>query len=234
MTGGDDVVLAEQLAYYRARAGEYDEVYEQREDLRALLSAAGDLPVTGDVLELACGTGQWTRVLAPRARSLTAVDAVDEALEVARSRTPPGVRFVRADVFGWRPPRRYDTVFFAFWLSHVPPARFAAFWRTVADALAPGGQAVFVDNGPGEAAAEDRLPGRDVPVVRRRLNDGSRYRVVKVFHDPGTLTADLAALGWSARIRPLGGAFIAGVARPPAGAGPGGRSGVPGDVTPSG
>jgi hypothetical protein len=28
----------------------------------------------------------------------------------------------------WRPDRRYDVVFFGFWLSHVPLERFAAFW----------------------------------------------------------------------------------------------------------
>jgi hypothetical protein len=27
------------------------------------------------------------------------------------------VEFIEADVFAWQPPRRYDTVFFAFWLT---------------------------------------------------------------------------------------------------------------------
>ncbi|MFE1930898.1 hypothetical protein ACFW95_11075 [Streptomyces sp. NPDC059474] len=49
----------------------------------------------------------------------------------------------------------------------------------------------------------------------RRLDDGSQYRIVKVFHDPASLTADLAALGWSAHIRLVAGKFI-GVAEPPA------------------
>lgn len=110
-----DDLLAEQIAYYRARAGEYDRVYAEREDLRGLLAAADDLPIVGDVLELACGTGQWTQALAGRARSVTAVDSAPEVLSIARERTAsPKVRFVRADVFTWQPPRRYDTVFFAF------------------------------------------------------------------------------------------------------------------------
>jgi hypothetical protein len=33
------------------------------------------------------------------------------------------VEFIEADVFAWEPPRRYDTVLFAFWLTHVPPTR---------------------------------------------------------------------------------------------------------------
>ena len=30
------------------------------------------------------------------------------------------VELVQADVLAWRPPRRFDTLFFAFWLTHVP------------------------------------------------------------------------------------------------------------------
>ncbi|GAB2595793.1 hypothetical protein GCM10027168_30570 [Streptomyces capparidis] len=223
MDSDDDVLLAEQMAYYRAAAAEYDRPYAEREDLRELLAAADGLPITGDVLELACGTGQWTPVLAGRARSVTAVDASAEVLAIARPRSAasPHVRFLQADLFEWQPPRRYDTVFFAFWLSHVPPARLPGFWRTVAAALAPGGRAVFVDDGPAGAAREDVLADQPVPAVRRRLDDGSRYRVVKVFHDARTLTDDLTALGWSVRVRPAAGNFIVGVAEPPPAAGHG-------------
>ncbi|WP_253209578.1 hypothetical protein [Streptomyces niphimycinicus] len=105
-------------------------------------------------------------------------------------------------------------MFFAFWLSHVPPARLPGFWNTAASALAPGGKAVFIDDGPAAAAEEDVLSGRPTPVAVRRLDDGSQYRIVKVFHDPSSLTADLTALGWSAHIRLVAGKFI-GVAEPP-------------------
>ncbi|MEU7657321.1 class I SAM-dependent methyltransferase [Streptomyces lincolnensis] len=212
----DDALLAEQLAYYRAGAAEYDRPYTRHQELRDLLATVDDLPIAGDVLELACGTGQWTPRLAARARSVTAVDAAPETLALARARTAsPAVRFVRADLFAWRPPRRYDTVFFAFWLSHVPPARLPAFWNTVAAALAPGGRAVFVDDGPAAAADEELLARHPVPTVLRRLDDGSRHRVVKVLHDPRTLTRDLTAQGWSVRIRPLANTFT-GIAEPPA------------------
>ncbi len=117
MAADDDALLAEQMAYYRAGAAQYDRPYVEREELRELLSAADGLPVAGDVLELACGTGQWTSVLAARARSVTAVDAAAEVLAVARTRAASdNIRFVRADLFEWRPLRRYDTVFFAFWM----------------------------------------------------------------------------------------------------------------------
>ncbi len=167
----EDALLAEQIAYYRARAPEYDRVYAEREDLRELLTLADALPVAGDVLELACGTGQWTGALEARARSVTAVDASPEVLGIARARvSSSNVRFDRADVFQWRPPRRYDTVFFAFFLSHVPPSRLGDFWNTVAAALAPHGKAIFIDEGPAAVAREE------VAADVRRLDDGSQYR----------------------------------------------------------
>ncbi|MEU5642063.1 class I SAM-dependent methyltransferase [Streptomyces milbemycinicus] len=211
----DDALLTEQRAYYRAGAAQYDRPYAEREDLRELLTVVDELPIAGDVLELACGTGQWTPRLAARARSVTAVDAAAEVLALARARTPsPTVQFLEADLFEWRPPRRYDTVFFAFWLSHVPPRRLPEFWNTVAAALAPGGKAIFIDDGPAAAAEEDILADQPAPAALRRLDDGSRYRIVKVFHDPRTLTDDLTALGWSVHIRPVAGNFI-GIAEPP-------------------
>ena len=105
-------------------------------------------------------------------------------------------------------------MFFAFWLSHVPPTRLPAFWNTVAAALAPGGKAIFVDDGPAAAAYEEVLANQPAPAALRRLDDGSQYRIVKVFHDAQTLTDDLTALGWSARIRTMAGNFI-GIAEPP-------------------
>lgn len=63
----DDALLAEQMAYYRAGAAEYDRPYAEYEDLQRLLAVVDDLPIAGDVLELACGTGQWTPC-SPRGR----------------------------------------------------------------------------------------------------------------------------------------------------------------------
>lgn len=111
----DHELLLEQMAYYMAGAAHYDRSYAEYDVLRELLTVVDDLPITGDVLELACGTGQWTPRLAARARSVTAIDAAAEMLSLARAHTAsPNVRFVEADLFEWKPSRRYDTVFFGF------------------------------------------------------------------------------------------------------------------------
>lgn len=210
-----DDLLREQVAYYRACAGEYDEAYQSRPELRSLDELAQGLPITGDVLELACGTGQWTQFLAARGHRVTAVDAAPEMLALAGNRvTGLDVEFVQADLFSWRPPRRFDTVFFSFWLSHVPPVRFPAFCELVGSALRPGGRACFVDAGPGEETVEEVLTGQPAPAVRRRLNDGSVHRVVKVFPEAGQLARAWEAQGWSARVWPIGPNMIAGEAAP--------------------
>jgi SAM-dependent methyltransferase len=143
-----DDLLAEQIGYYRAVAPEsFEHGIDSRggAELEAALEA---LRPAGDVLELAPGPGTWTPRLVGHAASLTAVDAAPEVLALAARRVGDDarVRLVQADLFSWRPDRRYDVAFFGFWLSHVPLERFDAFWATVADALAPGGRVLFFDD----------------------------------------------------------------------------------------
>ena len=65
----------------------------------------GALPSGGRALELACGTGLWTRRLVRHADTVTAVDASPEVIELARAGLDdPKVDYVRADLFAWEPP----------------------------------------------------------------------------------------------------------------------------------
>lgn len=204
-------LVAEQIAYYRAHAPDYDVAYLGNKDWDECLE---ELPVAGDVLELACGTGHWTPLLAARARSVTALDAAPEVLALARRRVRGlPVEFIQTDVFTWQPSRRFDTVFFAFWLTHVPPARFAAFWSMVAKALAPGGRACFIDDHDQERANERFVTDQATPAVWRPLRDGSEHRVVKVFYTPSELEARLTELGWTAKVHQASVGPIVGSAR---------------------
>lgn len=76
-------VLAEQLAYYRARAPEYDSSVSGRSLSGPLLEALELVRATGPhrrVLEPTCGTGIWTAHLAEVAAQVVAVDAAPEML----------------------------------------------------------------------------------------------------------------------------------------------------------
>src|SRR5690348_14859593 len=140
MTAPDprDPLLAEQLAYYRAVAPEYESHALPGWGGPEVEAALVAFAPAGDVLELACGPGMWTEILLRHAASVTAVDGAPEMLARAKERVREGrVRFVLADLFSWRPDRRYDVVFFGFWISHVPRDRFEEFWTLVAECLAP-------------------------------------------------------------------------------------------------
>ncbi len=159
---------------------------------------ADRLAISGDVLELACGTGMWTAELARYAASLTALDGAPEMLELARQRVSPGdVRFVAADVFGWAPASSYDIVFAAFFLSHVPPDRFGDFWSLVGKALRPGGRALMIDELAVRAGLEQVHDGL---LATRTLSDGSQHQIIKVFYEADELAARLAELGWAATV----------------------------------
>jgi SAM-dependent methyltransferase len=216
MGTGDDDALSAQLVYYDLRAGEYDdELYRSPQTSDRIELVLSELAPTGRALELACGTGVWTEQLATRVESLTAVDGSRQMLAIARKRlgdTP--VTLLEANLFDWQPDDRYDTIFFAFWLSHVPPNRFDAFWASLRTGLVSGGRVLFVDTGPAEEAYEAFVPGSDVPMVARQLKDGSRHMVVKMLYDPTDLATRLGAMGWTTDIAPVGETLYAGSATP--------------------
>ncbi|MDQ6713545.1 MAG: class I SAM-dependent methyltransferase [Candidatus Dormibacteraeota bacterium] len=221
-----DALIAEQIAYYRARASEYDDNLRQLEryvslggsvagssgdedmqEVASLLSALERMRPFDTVLELACGTGWWTQWLAQHAGQVTAVDAAEEMLALNRERVnAANARYILADVFSWKPDRQFDLVFFAFWLSHIPRDRFAAFWQLVRDSLAANGRVFFIDElGTEETRGmETRV---DDDAVLRELEDGRQFRAVKVFYEPAELEGKLRASGWNVEVRPAGRRF---------------------------
>jgi 2-polyprenyl-3-methyl-5-hydroxy-6-metoxy-1,4-benzoquinol methylase len=227
----DDSMLQEQIAYYRARAAEYDEWilrtgrYDRGVNHRiawqAELAAVGESlreQIVGeDVLELACGTGLWTQQLARLNRRVMAVDASPEAIAINRARTHSDhVHYIVADLFSGIPvSAQFDAVFFGFWLSHVPADRFDAFWAMVRASLRPNGRVFWIDSllDP-SSTAHDHGPLDHSGVARRRLNDGREFRVVKMFYEPADLEQRLSRLGFAGWARSSGTFFHYGCVSP--------------------
>ena len=237
-------LLRDQVAYYSARAPEYDEWWEREgaydfgeefnrawtDEIARARAALEVFRPTGDILELASGTGGWTVELARYAHHITAIDAASEMLTIGQSKlsqTATPVEWVVADVFDWEPPRRYDVVFFSFWLSHVPAERFERFWALVDAAVKPGGRFFFIDNakpamwptGPdlsqiaisggvafGPRSTTDLAAERSI----REIADGRRFRIVERHWSPEDLRADLEHLRWDAEVTETEWAFIYG------------------------
>src|SRR5262245_18753821 len=117
-----DHVLHEQLNYYRSRASEYDESLQARRrvladeasaviqrDMARAQRALHGLGPFEHVLELACGTGTWTKELTKLGRRVTALDGSPEVLAIARTKVGDApVEFVCADIFTWRATTQYD------------------------------------------------------------------------------------------------------------------------------
>jgi len=195
-------------AYYAGRAAEYELVYakpERQGDLAHLRERVCGLLAGCRVLEIACGTGWWTEVIASEAAEVTAIDLSDEMLAIARGKLYPQgrVTFMRGDChalpqFG----RRHDALLGAFWWSHVPRARLDAFLAGAEQAIAPGGLLLFIDN--------RYVEGSSTPVARRdaegdtyqlrSLADGSIHEVLKNFPEAEELRARAGQRGTCVRI----------------------------------
>jgi len=210
----DEGLLAEQIAYYRAIAGEYEDHAIDAPGQSQLVAAFDRFQISGHVLELACGPGHWTRRIVPGATSLTAVDASPEMIARAQSQLGESpVRFIESDLFHWQPDRQYDSVFFGFWLSHVPGARFETFWDLVASCLHPEGRVFFVDDN--HRTDQELIEGSGSPIVERQLNDGTTYRAIKVPHHSDTLEERLHSLGWNITVAEAGPFYWGSGARAP-------------------
>jgi demethylmenaquinone methyltransferase/2-methoxy-6-polyprenyl-1,4-benzoquinol methylase len=201
--------VAEQKRYYAERAPEYDDWWYRRgryelepdalarwqADAAEAEAALEAFAPPGAVLELAAGTGIWTRKLVTLAERVVAVDANAETLALNTS----DAELVRADVFGWQPGERFDLVFFSFWLSHVPEERFDEFWSVVRDALVPGGRVFLVDSGAGDTAhtGTEQADGEET----RSLADGRTFRIVKRRWPPRELAERVRPLGFELDLR---------------------------------
>lgn len=242
MTDTLQKVLEEQKAYYQARAQEYDEWFYRRgrydhgaehtrqwegeaAEVRHTLAAAN---LTGQVLDIAAGTGIWTQELIKTADHITVLDSSEEMLELNRRRVQSDkVTYTLTDLFYWQPVMAYDSVFMGFWLSHVPPALLYDFIGTIAGALKPGGKIFFVDSLPeptstakdmigsvtkdlAQRQAAPQFSESDYATITRRLNDGREFQVVKVYYLPVDLAERFKAYDLNVTVKQTPNFFLYG------------------------
>ena len=212
-TDEPDAIDSEMVRYYAARADEYDDWYLRRGryshgpipdaawrwDLEAAATWLRTQPFHGRIVELAAGTGWWSPLLAKKGR-LMLCDAAPEPLDKARARLAAAglsARFRVRDAWT-EPDRSVDGLFTGFWLSHVDRSRLDQFLELAGRWLIPGGLFAFIDSrADPESGAKDH--GSSVDDVQvRRLEDGSTFRVRKVFYEPTELVSALGRAGFGA------------------------------------
>ena len=204
---------ADLIAYYDARAPEYDDFYLRRGryqhgviddmawqmELDQATAWLDDVPFSGRIVELASGTGWWSPLLAGKGE-LWCYDAAAAPLELARRRLV--AHHLLAHLHhrdAWSPPEPPPAggLFTGFWLSHVPRHRLADFLRLAHAWLAPGGTYAFIDSrfDPASSAAGNDWDAA-TEVATRRLADGRSFRVPKVYYEPAELERALGTAGF--------------------------------------
>lgn len=200
--------MDELSVYYAKRAAEYERIYakpERQADLAALRARIGKLFAGRKVLELACGTGYWTAVIASSAAQVTAIDVNEEVLQIARTKRYPEnrVKFLSGDCYS--PPdsgRSLDALFAGFWWSHIPLEKLEIFLKSILSSIAPGGLIAFLDNRyvAGSSTAVSRRDAKGNTYQMRKLDDGSTHEVLKNFPAESELIQRASRHGWGANV----------------------------------
>ncbi len=197
--------------YYRRRAREYERIYEKPErqaDLATLRDLVSREMTGHQILEIACGTGYWTQVCAPGARSVLGVDLAEETLAIARAKDYPfgKVRFGKGDAYHLEDvPGAFTAGLACFWWSHILRERLPEFLKGWHRRLAAGAQVLLLDN--------RFVEGSSTPIARgdeqgntyqsRLLEDGSSHEVLKNFPTPQELLETVHGRSREARVTEL-------------------------------
>jgi SAM-dependent methyltransferase len=165
-------------------------------------------PRIDSALEIGCGTGEFTRLLAHRARRVTAIDLSPEMVHVARERSAahPNIEYIVADASARDiSPSTYDCVATVATLHHLSLEPTLVRLR---DALRPGGTLLVLDlhapDFPGDylrfsfafalnllLRVVHGLPVREPPEVRAAWQEHGRYDVYPHVADVKRLCARL-------------------------------------------
>ncbi|HSU52562.1 MAG TPA: methyltransferase domain-containing protein [Candidatus Dormibacteraeota bacterium] len=207
------------VAYYAQRAQQYERVYhkpERQDDLRRLREIVRTAIIGKRVLEVACGTGYWTELVAPVVEHLVGVDVNEEVLALARAKHVPAgkVTFRRGDAFDLPDlAGQFNAALCGFWWSHVPKSRLIPFLRGLHRKLEPGALVLVFDNAyvGGSSTPLSRVDSDGNPVScgdeegntyqQRVLDDGSTHQIVKNFPTAHELHATVNGLGQNVKIQ---------------------------------
>lgn len=176
--------------YYAARAHEYHETtgYDdmQTDAGYAKLKATHQAAFKGlDVIEIACGTGYWTEVIAQTARSVLATDIHAQLIEITRQRLKAlaHVRCQVADAYTLAGvDGSFSGAFGHYWWSHIPKALRKTFLGSLHAKLRPGAFVSFTDNLEYQAGwVKRRIDEHGDVYEERRLRDGTCFETIKNF-----------------------------------------------------
>ena len=185
-------LIKEMNEYYRENVHYHDECMSytdnlSMEKLLAPIIQRIEKDITGkDVLEIACGTGNWTQVLSKRARSVVACD-INEAYLIAAKKKPyqkDNIVFKVADAYTLEGIERKFNLAFAsdFW-SHIPKSKIKSFIKTLHSKLLSDSKVIMIDmlRKPELDRVFSHIDEEGNVIQKRTLPNGKEYEVVKNF-----------------------------------------------------
>jgi protein-L-isoaspartate O-methyltransferase len=185
--------------YYNERASVFDETSgytnPEAEKLREPIKARFRETFRGrKVLEIACGTGYWTTVIAEAAESVLAIDINRSLLEQAQKRCvhQANVRFQPADAYTLEGvPGGFSGAFAHGWWSHIPKKNIKTFLTALHSKLTPGALVLFNDQLPYDGFY--RKQDVDGNTIEQRILPNARsFMIIKNFPDEKEITNALS------------------------------------------
>lgn len=181
--------------YYGKRAPVYEDGYSRDDEvfqaeITQIKEEVQSLFRGRKVLEIACGTGVWTRVLASVAKHVTATDISSEVLAEARKKNfdPARVSLIKADAYDLSTvPGQFNAGMAGFWFSHVPKSRISEFLTGFHMKLGKGSLVFLCDNTFEEGRGGKLVRGKEDTFTIRELPDKSQHKVLKNYYDEPAL-----------------------------------------------
>ncbi len=185
------------IKYYKQRAPEYEQIYYRdipikRRELADEATRLKQLATDKSILDLACGTGYWTKVISQTAASLIASDISAEMIIEARKKNylcQPD--FVLADLY--RLPFAdggFQLVTLGFWFSHEPKQNYHAFFDMLKPLLRENGAIWMIDNNPPAEGPHLQSVGTDEfgnNYKQRFLDSGQEFAILKNYFSENQL-----------------------------------------------
>ncbi len=187
--------------FYAKTASNHDRIYdrdERQDDLAEMREHVADVLRGHTVLELACGTGYWTRIIAEVADKVVATDINQEMITLASLRKLPADKVTLRQADAWNLPADlgdFTAVFIGFWWSHVKREEQEKFLAALKARVGKDIMVVLLDDayveGSSETVARTDKEGNTYKIST--AHDGERYEIVKTYPSDSALRKKLAS-----------------------------------------
>ncbi|MFH1699035.1 MAG: class I SAM-dependent methyltransferase [Candidatus Zixiibacteriota bacterium] len=183
---------AQTIEYYQKRAAEYDKIYyrdnpERQAELKDLYLLSQNALAGRSVLDVACGTGFWTRIISEQARKITGIDINQTTLDKAGTKEfGCPVEFITGD---WRKMpetnKQFDGLLMTYVLSHVKRQDNDALREAIKSIIPPGSPAFLCDNNLLCEMERELIWDEDGinSYKLRKLENGEEFTILKNYFD---------------------------------------------------